>query len=529
MSINLTAEQIVKRYEKAKAKKVREDNYCREVLEYALPHRNRYDNYGDEGKRDNALQVFDSTAARGTIQCVSNIQSSVIPAQQEWGDLVPGTEIEAEKRIEMAQQLSEVQKTMYAAVHASNFDVQAPEMLTDVIVGTGVMIVDHGDRPGDISNTTVPINEVVLEQGAHGKIDTFWRERKLCARLIKEEWSDAELDVETKAKAEDKEKDSDITLVEGSYSKANQVGTKEVPRIERTFVYVVVDKKSKKILVERESDSSAWIACRWLVLPGDTYGYGPLKIAHADTKTLNKVKEYILKNANMLITGAWTVVDDGVIDVNKIEIEPGALITVQSNPGSPVGATIAPLKAGGDIQVAEIIIADLVKAIEAMLFANPLGDVDLPVKSPTEIVARQQILAKTIGSAFSRLFYEFVIPYINRVLWLLNDDGKIDIQKFKVDNQFIGIKFKSPLAQAQDQDAVNALVSYMQTIATMFPQLAPVLVKPLQYCKILAEKMKVDVNILPTDSEFKQAVAQITQAAAAAQQTAQNGQPASTG
>lgn len=528
MKAKLTGEQIVKRYEKAKAKKVNEDNFCREVLQYALPHRNRYDNYGDEANRSHGLEVFDSTAARGTIQCVSNIQAAIVPAQQEWGDLVPGPEVPEEKQTEGAQQLQRIQKTMYSAIHASNFDVQAPEALTDCVVGTGVMIVDHGDQPGDIANTTVPINEVVLEKGAHEKIDTFWRERKMSARVIPSEWPDADLDAELKAKANDQEKDSDVTLIEGSYSIEKPVGSKEVPRIDRTFVYVVVDKKSKKILVERESDSQAWIAFRWLVLPGDTYGYGPLKIAHADTKTLNRVKEYILKNANMAISGAWTVVDDGVIDVQKIEIEPSALISVANNPGSPVGATIAPLKAAGDFNVSQLIIADLVKAIEAMLFANPLGDVDLPVKSPTEIIARQQILAKTIGSAFSRLFYEFVIPYINRVLWLLNDAGKIDIKNFKVDNRIIGIKFKSPLAQAQDQDAVNALVFYMQTVTQAFPQLAPILVKPLQVCKVLAEKSKVDKSILPTDEEFKTAFAAIQQMMVQ-QQAAQNGSPATQG
>ena len=125
-----------------------------------------------------------------------------------------------------------------------------------------------------------------------------------------------------------------------------------------------------------------------------------------DIKTLNKTKELVLKNGSLAVSGAYTVVDDGIINVNNVKVQPGALIPVSSNAGGVAGPTIAPLTNGSRFDAGQLIIQDLQNAINEALFANPLGPIDLPVKTATEVALRQQELSQRIGAAFGRLQFE---------------------------------------------------------------------------------------------------------------------------
>ncbi len=51
---------------------------------------------------------------------------------------------------------------------------------------------------------------------------------------------------------------------------------------------------------------------------GEIYGRGPVITALPDIKTLNKVKELVLKNASLAIAGVYTAADDGVLNPNTI-------------------------------------------------------------------------------------------------------------------------------------------------------------------------------------------------------------------
>jgi hypothetical protein len=53
----------------------------------------------------------------------------------------------------------------------------------------------------------------------------------------------------------------------------------------------------------------------------------------ADAKTLNKVKELLLRNAALAVSGVWMARNDGVINANSVRIFPGAVLPVRSTAG----------------------------------------------------------------------------------------------------------------------------------------------------------------------------------------------------
>lgn len=503
----LDADSIIKRYKQAQERKANWENTYKEALSYAAPQREDFD-YREKGSRkDNTDIVFDSTAQSALNKFASNMQSSLVPPMKKWINLASGYMVPEEDRSDNDKQLEKIRDAMFSAIQSSNFDTQISEAFLGLGLGNGVMLVQPGED-SLLKFTAIPESQCYFEEGPNGSVGTVFRRHCLAGRNIEGTWPDAALSKELSSQIDSKpEKELDfieVTLkckINKKFVEGDDVILREIDG----YKYFVIHEKSKEIIVEREQESSPWVVFRWSVMPGEVYGRGPVLSALADIKTLNKTKELILQNASMAVAGAWTVADDGVMSLENIQIAPGALIPVSSNPGAVNGPTIAPLRSGADFSVAQLVIQELQRSINDMMFADPLGPIDLPVKTATEISVRQNELSKRIGSAFGRLQYELIGPLVDRILYLLEEAGVVDLSGFKVDGNTISIEHISPLAMAQDQEELMAMMRYAETIAqNLGPQAVSTMIKPEQFAKKLAQLLNVPKDIVPTDAEFKQ-------------------------
>ena len=66
--------------------------------------------------------------------------------------------------------------------------------------------------------------------------------------------------------------------------------------------------------------SNPFIAFRWSKASGEIYGRGPAINALSAIKTCNLTIELILENAQMAISGIYQIDDDGVINVDTINL-----------------------------------------------------------------------------------------------------------------------------------------------------------------------------------------------------------------
>lgn len=512
--MSVAGEQIIKRFKQAVSRKTNWDEVYRDALEYSAPHRESFDDTVPGLEKQGKGKVFDSTAVSAMNKFAANLQSSLVPPMQKWIDLAAGASVEDPKNF--SEQLEEVTKVFFATVHASNFDTQIAESFLDLAVGTGALLVQKGaDIRNPLMFTSIPLSELYLEEGAFGSITTAFRKTKIQVRNITTQWEDAKLTKELKEKLEEKP-DEDVIVVEGTFPAKVKLLNKTTKKVEEIdgFKYVVVEEATKEILVERDQRSSPWVIFRYSVMPGEIYGRGPLLSAMPDVRTINKTKELLLKKASIDIFGMYTAEDDGVINIQNIKFGPGAIIPVGSN-GGPRGATLMPLQSSGNINLAQLVIEDLRKSINDIMLVDPMGPIDLPVKSATEISLRQQELVKRIGSAFGRLQYELLSPLVNRVLDLLDEQGLIDIGGLRVDGNIIAIEHISPLASAQGEEDFTAMRRYAEFLTQTFgPQMAMALMKPDKMSQEAARKLKVPEKLIPSDEEFEEIK---KQAAAAAQ------------
>lgn len=513
----MSVQEDIKRFSKARDRKTHFANLYEDALTFAAPQRDSFNEYSEGQPKTNPDIVFDSTAMSALGKFASNLQSSLVPPMKKWISFKPGHMVpENEKKAAQAG-LDNLRDIIFSYLHASNFDVQISESFLDLGVGTGALLVQKGTKQKPFRFVSVPLSQLYLEESSDGRIGAVFRKHSVPIRSIKEVWPDAKLS-ESMKEALSSTPDSKIELIEMTIpddvivKKDTGTGSgKKVKTKVKGFRYTLVSEKDSHELLNKPMEYSPWVVFRWSVMPGEVYGRGPLLQSLPDIKTLNKAKELTLKNAAMAIAGAWTVRDDGVININTMSIYPGCKIPVESNGGS-FGPSIDRLPENGNFNVSDLIIKDLQRAINDMLFAEPLGPIDLPVKSATEMSLRQQELSKRTGSSFGRLNFEMVGPLTNILIYILGDLGIIELNDYSDDDGVITVQHISPLAMAQDEEELMALMRWAEWLKNTFgEQMAMMMMKPDKLASRASKLMNIPSDVVPSDEEFAQLKNNITQ------------------
>jgi hypothetical protein len=261
---------------------------------------------------------------------------------------------------------------------------------------------------------------------------------------------------------------------------------------------------------------SPWIVARFMKVPGEVYGRGPLVTALPDIKTLNKVVELVLKNASLAVSGVYTAADDGVLNPQTIKITPGAIIPVARN-GGPQGESLRPLRTGADFNVSQLVRNDLVTSIKRMLYDDSLPPDTMSARSATEIVQRMKELSQNLGSAYGRLITEAMTPLVRRILYVMDEMNIIDLP-LEVNGLQVKIVPNAPLAQAQNMDELEKVLQFGQ-IAQQFGMLGQVAVNQEEMLDYIAVKMGVPQSLLNTAEQREIITQQMQQQQQAAMQS----------
>jgi len=500
--MRLTAEDVLKRHEKALIKKEDFRNLYEEAYEFALPQRNLYDGHyeGKVGGTKKMNRVFDSTAINSTQRFANRMQSGIFPPQRKWCRLEPGSDIPEDRKAEAQGALDMYNEKLFDTLKQSNFDIAIGEFLLDLSVGTAVMMVQPGDDINPINFIPVPQFLVSIEEGANGQIDNVYRRMRIKGESIQRQWPEAKIPQDLQTKIDNKPTE-DIELIEATI----------LDQKRGDYCYHVIHKESKVELVYKRMKYSPWIVSRYAKVAGEVYGRGPLITALPDIKTLNKVKELILKNASLSISGVYTAADDGVLNPNTVKIMPGAIIPVARN-GGPQGESLKPLPRAGDFNVSQLIINDIVANIKRILLDESLPPDNMSARSATEVVERMKELSQNLGSAFGRLINETMIPLVSKMLQVMDERGIISLP-LKVNGLEVKISPVAPLAMAQNMDDIQNILQYAQIAQQAGPQ-GQMTIKVDEMMDYIAEKLGVPQRLRPTPQErmmMQQQMAQMAQ------------------
>ncbi len=501
-------EALMKRFAAAKTRYELWRSLHQEAFDYAAPSRENFRQHA-QGQAKNR-HIFDSTAVIGLQKYANRIQAAIIPSWQQWIEFVAGRDVPDDAKDKVDKLLEKFGKDFFAHLNHSNFNTEITPALVDFGVGTGGIMVEEGEFTDldPLRFTNVPLSELYPETPVKGVIESTWRLQKVEAGSILRMWPDADLGTELAKLAKDKPT-AEVDILNGVLFNP----------AEKNYHQVVIYEKAKQVLFEQSFKTKRLIVFRGHVQPGETYGRGPIMQVLPDIRTVNKVKQFLLENAAIQMSGMYTGVDDGIFNPYTARVAPGIILPVASNQTN--NPTLSALPRAGDIGLGALVIEDLQANINKALINEPLGDVTDPVRSATENLIRQQEHLKESGASFGRLFSELVEPLVAAVTDVLTSRGLLS--ELAIDGKTATIKQVSPLAKTQAIDDFQNSQLWFNSVSLLPPEIVAASVKIEDLPKYWQEKLGVPPSLVRSDEEREQVSQTIQQAAVAEIEGGQGG------
>ena len=504
------AKRYIERNRKAKAFRENWVPLFEECYEYALPQRESF--YYEEAGQRRDDKIFDETAVVGVQEFASRLQSGLVPNFARWADLVSGSEVPPEQRDEVDNELDDVTEYVFEVIQNSNFAQEVHESFMDLAVGTGILCVEEGDAVNPVVFSAIPLPHVVLDTGPDDRIDHVYRERKKVKfDHLPVMYPNATFDQKVMNQMGKEAETTVLEVVCLDYDKKN----------EEAYYHYAICLKTETVLHKKEMKglgSNPFVCFRWSKCAGEVYGRGPLINGLAAIKTTNLTIEMILENAQMSISGIYQMEDDGVINPDTINLVPGSII-----PKAMGSSGLQPINAAGRFDVAQLILSDMRLNIKRALYNDMLGNPDKTPATATEVAERMADLSRRIGAAFGRLQAELVQPVLQRVIYILKKQGRIEVPT--VNGREVKIKSVSPLAQAQANQDISSVARFLELVGGVFgPEMLQLLIDGEQTAIHLAKKFGVPESLIRDEEQRKQ-IAALAQQMAMQQQQQQQGMP----
>ena len=496
-------DKLIARATKAFQERDQNRQLFEDCYEYMLPYRNTFNN---QDKTHNRPTVqYDSTAMHAASNFVNTMQANFTPLFTRWAELKAGPGIDKKNRKKFNKELEKLTDIIFTYINASNFSTASAEMFFDWGIGTGSLWLHEGDENQPLNFVSSPMSQIGLSEGRFGTVDGRFREYKVKARLLEATWpnDDVKLDDSLRDMKRDNP-DQEVAVIETFTYDYDMF----------VWRYKVIYEKSKHCLVEKEYKEDICFTPRWLKIPGHAMGIGPFVLAMADVKTLNKMKEYMLRNAALSVFGVYTVAGTGGFNPNTAKIAPNAFIPVERN-GGPSGPSIQPLQRTGSFDIADYMLNDLKESIRKTMLDTRLPEQQATPATAFEIAERIKEFQQDIGSAYGRAMFEFVQPLFKRIISILERKGLIQLPEgFEIDNFFVQVQVVSPIAQTQAIEDVNKFIQAFQMSAGIKPELALLAYEIEKAPQWINEKTGAPAELLRdiTPEEIKKSLLSMAQA-----------------
>jgi hypothetical protein len=448
-----SADRLLARYGTARAARSTWEAHWQDCYDVALPQAGGRARIVSPGER-RTERVYDGTAPDAVEQLAAGLLAALTPPFSRWFGLAPGVDVPPADADRLAPVLERATGVLQTHFDRSNLAVELHQCHLDLVVaGTACLLFEEAP-PGEASAfrfAAVPLAQVVMEEGPSGRLDgTFRRSEPTLADLLGRFGRDA-----LPARAVEggvRDPDRRFPLTEAALPDGTAV----------RYAAVLETDTGPVRLAHVRLRRSPFVNFRWMKTAGEVYGRSPVMKALPDIRTANKVVELVLKNASIAVTGIWQADDDGVLNPASIRLVPGTII-----PKAVGSAGLTPLAAPGRFDVSQLVLDDLRARIRNALLVDRLGPVAGPRMTATEVAERAAETARLLGATFGRLQGELLVPLVLRGLAILARRG--EVPELMVDGRLVDLQWHAPLARAQAQRDVRAVLGWLDGVAALGP------------------------------------------------------------
>ena len=472
------------------------------TLPYLISHDDNY-----KGKRT-LLQPFQSVGAKAVVTLSAKLMLAMLPPQTAFFKLQIrddkiGEEIEPEIRSELDLSFSKIERNIMEYIAASSDRVVVHQALKHLIVSGNALIFMAKD-----GLKHYPLNRYVVNRDGNGNVLEIVTKEMIDRKVL-----GLERQVPSKEPNGDYSSDEDDAEV---------------------YTYVRLDEGSGRWLWHQEVDgqilpgsrstapknASPWLVLRFNTVDGEDYGRGRVEEFIGDLRSLNGLAQALVEGASVASKVIFLVSPSATTKPGTLaKAGNGAIIQ-----GRPEDVGVVQVGKTADFATAANLSQQIERRIlEAFLVMNVRQAERVTAE---EVRLTQLELEQSLGGLFSLLTVEFLIPYLNRILLVLQRGNQIPrIPKDLVRPKIVaGV---NALGRGQDQ---QALTQFIGTIAqTLGPEALQKFIDPTEAIKRLAAAQGIDVLNLVKSPETMEAEMQQQQAMATQQQLlSQAGQLAGT-
>ena len=437
----------------------------------------------------NLKTPWQSVGAKSVVNLAAKLGLALLPPQTTFFKLQIrddklGEELPAEVRSELDLSFAKMERMVMDYINASSDRVVLNQALKHLVVSGNALIFMGKDGLKHF-----PLNRYVVNRDGNGTVIEIVTKELISRKLL-------DLPKEVK------QPNSVVDETNGGY------GTDE--KDVEVYTCVKIDDKSGRWTWHQEAfdkiiegtrstapkNTSPWLVLRFNTVDGEDYGRGRCEEFLGDLRSLEGLSQSLVEGASaaskviFLVSPSSTTKPKTIADAGN-----GAIVQ-----GRPEDVAVIQVGKTADFRTA----AEQAQAIERRISdAFLILNVRQSERTTAEEVRLTQMeLEQQLGGLFSLLTVEFLIPYLDRTLHILQRSNQLPkIPKDIVRPQIVaGV---NALGRGQDRES---LTQFITTLAqTIGPEAAMKYVNPSEYIKRLAAAQGIDVlNLIKTEQQLQE-------------------------
>ena len=415
-------------------------------------------------------QPWQSVGAKGVVTLASKLMLSLLPPQTTFFKLQVrddklGTELPAEIRSELDLSFAKMERMVMDSIAASSDRVVVHQALKHLVVGGNALIF-----MGKEGLKHYPLNRYVVDRDGNGNVIEI-----VTKELINKNLLPKEIFKEPPPVTDD------------SFSHENDVEVYTHVRLDNNrwlWHQEVYGKKIPGSDSKAPKDASPWLVLRFNSVDGENYGRGRVEEFLGDLKSLDGLSQSLVEGSAAAAKVVFVVSPSSTTKAQTLaKAGNGAIVQ-----GRPDDIGVIQVGKTADFGTAMTMMQQLERRLaEAFLILN----VRQSERTTAEEVRLTQLeLEQQLGGLFSLLTVEFLLPYLNRKMLVLQRSGQLPrIPKDLVNPTIVaGI---NALGRGQDRESLTA---FIMTIAqTLGPEALMKFINADEAIKRLAAAQGIDV------------------------------------
>ena len=473
--------------------------------ELTLPYLIRRDDETENHKR--LVVPWQSVGAKNVVTLASKLMLALLPPQTSFFRLQVrddklGEELSPEIRSELDLSFSKIERMVMDAISASNDRVVIHQAIKHLIVGGNALIYMGKD-----GLKHYPMNRFVVNRDGDGNV----------------------LEIVTKERIDRK-----LLGIELPPNKPNEAGQKWSNEDDvDVYTYVRLDKSSGRWVWHQEAfdkivpgsrsnapkNASPWLVLRFNTVDGEDYGRGRVEEFIGDLKSLEALSQALVEGSAAAAKVVFTVSPSSTTKPQTLaKAGNGAIIQ-----GRPDDIGVVQVGKTADFRTASEMAANLERRLAEAFLVLQVRQSERTTAE--EVRLTQMELEQQLGGLFSLLTDEFLKPYLDRYMLVLQRSGQLPkLPKDLVRPEIVaGV---NALGRGQDRESLTAFIT---TIAqTLGPEALMKYINPDEAIKRLAAAQGIDVlNLVKSMQDVQAETQQQQQMAQQMELTKQAGQLAS--